>query len=97
MKSALIPVVLMFSMSAFAADPQMKSDREAVNNSCAQEAKEANCGDQKVGSGLMKCIWKYKKEHKEFKVSDACKGSVKTLKADRQAKLEKKANEEAKK
>ncbi|MEO5666668.1 MAG: hypothetical protein ABIR96_01280 [Bdellovibrionota bacterium] len=68
---------------AFAAHADNSSDKAAVDSSCNEEAKTANCGDQKVGSGLLKCIHAYKKEHKDFKVSDGCKSAVKKLHADR--------------
>lgn len=69
---------------------ELKQDKEAVATACAEEAKIANCGDAKVGTGLLKCIHQYKKENrKEFKISDACKESMRRLKAHKMEMKEK--------
>ncbi|MBC7466394.1 MAG: hypothetical protein H7256_10410 [Bdellovibrio sp.] len=102
MVSAMI-VVLGFSV-AHAQNDQIKSDKAAVvadkaavKSACAEEAKTAGCGDETVGTGLLKCFKAYKKDHKDFKPSQSCKDSVmkvkedhKKLKGDREAKKEEK-------
>lgn len=63
---------------------QLKSDREVINNSCIEESKIAGCGNEKVGTGLIRCIHNYRREHKkDFKVSEACKLSMQKLRTDK--------------
>lgn len=86
--------VALFSVSAMAQNGELKQDKEAVDSACSAEAKTANCGDAKVGTGLLKCIHGYKKEHKkEFKISDGCKSAMKKLKSDRKEMKEKRQSE----
>jgi hypothetical protein len=86
--------VALFSVSAMAQNGELKQDKEAVDSACSAEAKTANCGDAKVGTGLLKCIHGYKKEHKkEFTISDGCKSAMKKLKADRKEMKEKRQSE----
>ena len=68
---------------AFAAHADRAADKIAVDNACTAEASTAGCGNEKVGTGLLKCIHAYKKAHKEFKLSDGCKASMKQLRSDR--------------
>ncbi len=84
--------VALFSVSAMAQNGELKQDKEAVDSACSAEAKTANCGDAKVGTGLLKCG--YKKEHKkEFTISDGCKSAMKKLKADGKEMKEKRQSE----
>jgi len=88
-------VALALGQASFASDPALQADRDAVNSSCSAEAATAGCpSDAKVGSGLLKCIHAYKKDHKEFKISEGCKNASHKLKADHEAH---KAKKEAKK
>ncbi len=82
--------VLALSLGLATANADMKSDREAVNAACTQDATTAGCGSETVGKGLLKCLHGYKKSHKEFKFSEACQSAMKTLKADHKEKKEKK-------
>ena len=59
----------------------IETDKQAIDTTCAQEAKTANCGTKKVGTGLLKCIRAYKKTNKSFQYSAACKTAIATLKA----------------
>lgn len=83
--------------AAMAAGESKKPDAQAVDAACTQEAQVAGCGNEKVGTGLLKCLGAYRKEHKkDFKISEGCKSSLKTLHEDvKEKKAEKK--EEAKK
>lgn len=85
--------VCTYSM-AFAADPQvkeqLKADRDQVNVACSSDAQTAGCANEKVGTGLLRCLHGYKKSHKEFKFSDGCKTAMVKLKTDRPEKTEKK-------
>ncbi len=58
-------------------------DAQATNTACASDAATAGCGDQKVGTGLMKCMWGYKKAHKDFKFSEGCRTAMKTQREDK--------------
>ncbi|MFZ3229596.1 MAG: hypothetical protein WA160_05280 [Pseudobdellovibrio sp.] len=81
---------LLFAFGLSTARADMKSDKEAINTACVEDAKTANCGTETVGKGLLKCIHSYKKEHKDFKVSDACKSAMKKHRADKKEKKEEK-------
>lgn len=97
MKTMLLALVLASSVSAFAADTaptktpmdpakkeELKSDRMAINNSCTAEATTAGCANEKVGSGLLKCIHAYKQTHKkDFKLSEGCKSAMQKLHNDK--------------
>jgi len=94
-KTSTFLAALALCQMSFANDPTLQADRDAVNSSCSAEAATAGCAsDAKVGSGLLKCIHAYKKEHKEFKISEGCKSASQKLKADHEAH---KAEKEAKK
>ena len=85
MKTIFTALVLLSLSSVMAAESK-KPDAVAVDSACTQEAQTANCGSEKVGTGLLKCIHAYKKEHKkDFKISDGCKVALKTLRDDRKA------------
>ncbi len=78
---------ILFLTIAFTANAKenLSADAQAVNAACAQEAATAGCGTEKVGSGLLKCLAAYKKNHKEFKFSDGCKTAKQKMKNDRKA------------
>lgn len=65
-----------------------KADNEAVNTTCAADAKTAGCGDKKVGTGLLRCLHDYKQTNKDFQLSPACKTAVEKLHADQKHKKE---------
>jgi hypothetical protein len=93
MKS-LLALVLLSSLTSVMAAESKSADAQAVDQACTQEAQTASCGSEKVGTGLLKCLHAYKKEHKkDFKISDGCKTAMKTLRADRKEKKEKKKEE----
>lgn len=69
------------------ADEKLKADRDGVNQACVSDAKIAGCDGQVVGKGLIKCLHKYKREHKkDFKFSDGCKSSLEKLHSDKKDK-----------
>ncbi len=81
-----LAISLLFSVSlAFGADATMSADNSAINTACASEASTAGCGDEKVGTGLLKCLHTYKKANHSFKFSDACKAAMKQRHADKKA------------
>jgi hypothetical protein len=62
----------------------MNPDAQAIDGACTQDAATAGCGSEKVGTGLLKCLHKYKKEHKkDFKFSESCKTAMKTMHDDK--------------
>lgn len=87
MKTMILALVLASSVSAFANDTAkketLKTDRDAVNSSCTAEASTAGCGNEQVGTGLLKCIHTYKQTHKDFKVSEGCKTAMQKLHHDK--------------
>jgi hypothetical protein len=85
--AALVAALLLgISLNATAQkSTAMASDAKAVDNACQAEAQTAGCGQEVVGKGLLKCIGAYRKEHKDFKVSDGCRASIKKLGEDRKA------------
>jgi len=68
------------------AKEQIQEAKTKVNNACADDAAKAGCTGQsaEIGKGLMKCLHAYKKEHKDFKVSDSCKMASKDMKEKRE-------------
>ena len=82
--------VLLVSLSvssAFADAPSKKELAKEINEKCLPDAKAASCKDkkgeyEKFGGGLLKCLWAYKKDHPEFKVSEGCKASMKGMRRD---------------
>jgi hypothetical protein len=82
-RSVLLIAALMSAPAAFAADPAMQADNDAINSACATEAQTASCGADKVGTGLLKCLHAYKKAHKDFKFSDGCKSAMDKRHADK--------------
>lgn len=100
MKSNILAIAVVSFALSFAhgsdSKEERKADREAnrevVNSACAADAKTAGCEGKTFGKGLIKCLHAYKKEHKEFEVSSACKDATKQLREDR-----KEAKEERKK
>lgn len=54
----------------------LKNDNVAVNTSCTAEAATAGCGNEKVGTGLIKCIRVYQKGHKDFQISSGCSAAL---------------------
>jgi hypothetical protein len=95
MKILLISALFATTISVAHSAESQTSEAQAVNSACSQESMAANCGSEKVGSGLIKCIRAYKREHKEFKLSESCKSSMKKLKTTHSAKNAAKAKSEA--
>jgi hypothetical protein len=88
---------------------EMKAKREAmhtqIEEACKEDAKAAGCEGKEIGKGenggLLKCIHAYKEKNKDFKLSESCKNTRKSLKDEKKAwkaekaaaKAEKKAEE----
>ncbi len=62
---------------------EIKADAEAINTACQADAQAANCKDEKVGGGLLKCMWVYKKANPKFQFSAECKEAMSHMKKDR--------------
>ena len=82
-KNMLIAALILFS---FAARADKAADKLQVDSACKSDASTAGCGNEQVGTGLMKCIHAYKKAHADFKVSDSCHSAMMTLHADKMTK-----------
>jgi hypothetical protein len=83
MKFMLI-ATLFVSTVVFAGESK-KPDAQAIDAACTQDAATAGCGTEKVGTGLLKCMHAYKKEHKDFKFSEGCKSAMVKAREDRKA------------
>jgi len=72
-------------MTKEAVKAEVQEAKAKVNDACAEDAAKAGCtGDSAtIGKGLMKCLKAYKKEHKDFKISDSCKMASKEMKHKR--------------
>jgi hypothetical protein len=77
MKSLLIGLIIISLGKSAKAEEDKKPEALLVNNACLQESKTADCGNKKVGTGLLNCLNIYKKAHKDFKMNDGCKDSIK--------------------
>ena len=84
MKIILITVLMMASVSSFAAENK-SADAQAIDAACSADATTAGCAGEKVGNGLLKCMWAYKKAHHDFKFSDGCKAAMKKGREDKKA------------
>lgn len=80
MKILLITALFLITLPIVKADADKSEKAEATNIGCAADAKAANCGDKKVGTGLLKCIGDYRKANKSYKVSDKCAEATKNMK-----------------
>jgi len=70
-----ISLILLFAVSAAMANESKRPEALNVDTACSADATTAGCGDKKVGTGLLKCIEAYRKEHKTFKVSESCRNA----------------------
>ncbi len=86
MKTLFLAVTLALSVSSvYAADATMQADDNAINSACASDAQTAGCAGEKVGHGLIKCLFKYKHDNKGFKFSEGCKAAMKQHREDKKA------------
>ena len=60
---------------------ELKADRDDVMNKCSNEIQQSGCSGK--GHALGMCIHAYKKEHKDFKVSNDCKDSMMKMHHDK--------------
>lgn len=106
MKKTLAIIVIATSTMAFAdhhgeKKAEMKAKvaehKAEIQQACAAEAEKAGCAGKEVGSGLLKCIHAYKKEHKDFEISKECKSSRKSLRDEKKEWKAKKAAEKLEK
>jgi hypothetical protein len=79
----VLTAMMAISTGAFAANAQMQADKQSVDQACTAEAATANCGQDQVGTGLLKCIRAYKKANPSFKLSPNCAAAMKQLHTDR--------------
>jgi len=81
---------MMASTLLFAASVQadIASDKQNIDSACAQEATTAQCGNELVGTGLLKCVHAYKKANLSFQLSNTCKAAIDTLKTELKSDLQ---------
>jgi len=77
--AALISTIFVSGPPAFA---DKAADKLTVDTACTADAATAKCGNEKVGTGLLKCIHAYKKANPSYQVSQSCKDAMKALHAD---------------
>ena len=103
MKKALAIIVIATSAMAFANNHEKKAEHKAkaaehkaaVTQACSADAEKAGCAGKEVGTGLLKCLHAYKKEHKDFEISEGYKASTKSLRDEKKEWKAKKAAEKA--
>ncbi|MDD5272395.1 MAG: hypothetical protein PHU14_06705 [Methylovulum sp.] len=82
----LAVLVCLAASTLFVATAHAKADviaaKQNAEAACAADATTANCGSEKIGSGLLKCIFAYKKANPSFHLSDTCKTALKALRTD---------------
>lgn len=82
-KLTLVMSLFIMSVSAFALDKKERAEADSeIKQSCSSEVSTANCSDKSYGKGLMKCLENYKKQHKEFQISEGCKSARKKIAAE---------------
>ncbi|GEM_PF-1443844 len=74
--------IMVISTGALAANAQIQAGKQGVDQACTAEAATANCGQDQVGTGLLKCIHAYKKANPSFKPSPNCAAALKQLHAE---------------
>ncbi len=93
----LVTGISLLSIPAFANEEGIasKSTRaQAINAACATDSQTAGCDGKEVGTGLIRCLHAYRKQHKQdFKISESCKAA---LKASREERKEKRQERKAK-
>jgi len=94
LKSVLVTLVLVASVSSFAKGDRAAKDAE-IKKACAAELAASGCGDKELGKGLLKCLHAYKKEHKDMVISDSCKNERKELREMRQSRRAEKGEAKA--
>jgi hypothetical protein len=78
-----IALVLGTALAFAQGKPAQGKDAQAIDTACASDAGTASCGSEQVGTGLLKCLWAYKKAHKkEFNFSPGCKAAMKQASQD---------------
>ncbi len=92
MNKVILMSTLLVSLFAVAQGKEAKGPHaDVINTACAADAAIAKCDGEKVGTGLIKCLHKYKKATPDFKFSPACKEALKEGKEARKEKQEKKS------
>jgi hypothetical protein len=84
-KTLIMASLSLMAVTAFGADPVKQADRQAIDSACSAEASTAQCGADKVGTGLLKCIHAYKQKNSAFTLSAGCKSAIEQLRADKKA------------
>ena len=85
MKTIVLAVSLLSVSSVFAADATMKADAQSIDTACAADSATASCTNEKVGTGLLKCLHAYKKANHSYKFTPSCKAAMEQMHADHKA------------
>ncbi len=63
----------------------VKKDQPMVDSACQSDAATAGCSGEVLGRGLLKCMRKYKREHKGFQFSSGCEQAMQQYHQDNQS------------
>ncbi len=85
MKLLTVLILSLTALFTIPAKANVTAQKQSVDNACYQEARYANCGDKRVGTGLIKCIHNYKSVNKAFQISEPCKAALSALTYERKA------------
>jgi hypothetical protein len=83
-KSLLVVVFFTVALAARAGE-NMTPDAQNIDTACATDAATAGCTNEKVGTGLLKCLHAYKKTNHSYTFSAPCKTAMEKMHADRKA------------
>jgi hypothetical protein len=83
--SVLVVGLTLCSVALAQPTEQIKADANYVDTACTQEAQITGCSDKSADKGLLKCMSHYRKSHKSFKLSPACKAAVQKFHSDKNA------------
>lgn len=64
----------------------LEPDAQAVDAACVEDATKTNCTNEKVGTGLLKCLHAYKRANPTFTFTEACHTAMHKLHQDHKAK-----------
>jgi hypothetical protein len=84
-RGLLLAALLTVTLTSVKAGENMGADAQGIDTACASDATTAGCGNEKVGTGLLKCLHAYKRANKSFTFSPSCKTAMEKMHADRKA------------
>ncbi len=80
-----LAVLSLESFASAAGTVNSSADAQSIDNACSQDAATAGCANEKVGTGLIKCLHTYKKANRSYKISPSCRAAIKQMHQDHMA------------